>query len=88
MSSSAKVIASLIAGLAAGTALGILTAPAEGRQSRQTLCNTIRELRYSFPGNANAELYRFTSWRRRVLALVKAQFLGPEPEMPDDLEHG
>jgi gas vesicle protein len=88
MSSSSKVIASLIAGLAAGTALGILVAPAEGRQSRQSLCNTIRELRYSFPANANTELYRFSNWRRRLFALVKAQLVGPEPDMPDDLEHG
>jgi hypothetical protein len=88
MSSSTKVIASLIAGLAAGTALGILVAPAKGRQSRQSLCDTIEELRYSFPGTANKELYRFTNWHRRMLAQVKAQFLGPEPDMPDDLEHG
>ena len=88
MSNSTKVFAALLAGLAAGTALGILIAPNEGTETRESMCNSIIEFKYSFAETAKDEVFRFTNWRRRLLALVKAQFLGPEPEMPDDLEHG
>lgn len=88
MSNSSKVVFALLTGLAAGTALGILIAPDEGRESRQLLCNSIKGLRISLTETATDEVYRFSNWKRRIVNLVRMQLFGPEPEMPDDLEHG
>jgi gas vesicle protein len=76
MSNSSKVMVALLAGLAAGTAFGVLAAPREGRELRVSLC-----------GRANDQLWKFSKWRGRVLSVAKALLMGPAPEMPDDLEH-
>ena len=88
MSNSSKVLFALITGLAAGTALGIFIAPDEGQQSRLLFCKSVKGLSTSIREKAADEFLSLSGWKRRMMNLIKAQLFGPEPELPDDLEHG
>ena len=88
MRNSFKILAVLLAGLAAGAVLGVLVAPGEGRENRGSLCDLIDEDGYSISETANNELWKLSKWRGRVVSFAFGLFRGPAPEMPDDLEHG
>jgi gas vesicle protein len=87
MSNSSKMAMALLAGLVAGAALGVWVAPGQGRENRASLCDSMDDLRFSLSECTNDELWKFLKWRGRVISYAKALVNGPEPEMPDDLEH-
>ena len=88
MINSSKFVLVLLGGVAAGTVFGILIAPDEGRESRQLLRKTVEDLRFSVKKRVADEFYHLSRWNARIVNAVKAQLFGPEPDMPDDLEHG
>ena len=88
MSNSSKFVFVLLGGVDAGTVFGILIAPDEGRESRQLLRKSVKWLSFSIMKRAAGEFYHLSRWNARMVNVVKAQLFGPEPEMPDDLEHG
>lgn len=88
MSNSSKFALVLLGGVAAGTVFGILIAPDEGRESRQLLRKAVKGLSFSVMKRVADEFYHLSRWNARIVTAVKAELFGPEPEMPDDLEHG
>jgi gas vesicle protein len=83
-----KIIAALIAALTAGAILGILFAPDEGSETRKSARNSVKGIGECIRDTTASELYRLSDLKRRIIVSIKAQLLGPELEMPDDLEHG
>jgi gas vesicle protein len=88
MSNSSKVVFALLTGIASGTVFGILIAPDKGRQSRQLLRKSVKELKSLITERTADEFYHLHKWKARMVNLVKTQLFGPETEIPDDLEHG
>ena len=88
MSNYSKFALVLLGGVAAGTVFGILIAPDEGRETRQLLRKAVKDLRFSLMKTLADEFYHLSRWNARMVNAVKAQLFGPEPELPDDLEHG
>jgi gas vesicle protein len=85
--SDAKVVIALLAGLAAGAALGILFAPDKGAETRDKITDSLGNLSDTIKETAAAELDRLTDLKERVVGNIKHKINGTEEEYQDDLEH-
>lgn len=83
MNNNSKVIVALLAGLAAGAALGILFAPEKGDETRDKLSESLKGLTDSIKETAGRELDNLLGLKDRLVNKVK----GEEEEYQDDLEH-
>jgi gas vesicle protein len=82
-----KVVLALIAGLAAGAALGVLFAPEKGTETRDKLSESLNSLSDSIKETAAAELEKLNGLKSKVVDNIKTKINGAEQEYQDDLEH-
>jgi gas vesicle protein len=82
-----KVVLALIAGLAAGAALGVLFAPEKGTETRDKLSESLNSLTDSIKETAAAEIEKLNSLKSKVVDNIKTKINGAEQEYQDDLEH-
>jgi gas vesicle protein len=87
MGDGAKIALALLAGLAAGAAIGILFAPDKGTDTRDKLSESLNNLSDSIKETAAAEIDRLTNLKDKVVGNIKTKINGEEPEYQDDLEH-
>ena len=87
MNDNTKVMVALLAGLAAGAALGILFAPEKGEETRDKLSESLKNLGDSIKETAAAEIDNLIGLKDRVVDSIKAKVSGVEEEYQDDLEH-
>ena len=87
MNDNTKVVVALLAGLAAGAALGILFAPDKGEETRDKLSESLRNLGDSIKETAAAEIDNLVSLKDKVVDSIKTKINGAEEEYQDDLEH-
>ncbi|CAN5168248.1 hypothetical protein BH09BAC6_BH09BAC6_00780 [soil metagenome] len=87
MNDNTKVIVALLAGLAAGAALGILFAPEKGDETRDKLSESLRNLGDSIKETAAAEINNLMGLKDKVVENIKTKMKGAEQEYQDDLEH-
>ena len=87
MSDNTKVVVALLAGLAAGAALGILFAPDKGEETRDKLSESLKNLGDSIKETAAAELDNLMGLKDKVVENIKTKIKGAELEYEDDLEH-
>ena len=87
MNDNTKVIVALLAGLAAGAALGILFAPEKGDETRDKLSESLRNLGDSIKETAAAEIDNLIGLKDKVVDNLKTKMKGAEQEYQDDLEH-
>jgi gas vesicle protein len=87
MSDGAKIALALLAGLAAGAAVGILFAPDKGAETRDKLSESLGKLSDSIKETAVNEIDRLSSLKTKVVDNIKTKMNGEEPEYQDDLEH-
>lgn len=87
MNYNTKTILALLAGLAAGAALGILFAPDKGDDTRDKLFETLKGLTDSFKETASKELETLSGLRDKLVDNIKTQINGAKDEYQDDLEH-
>lgn len=88
MKDSSKVVIALLAGLAAGAALGILFAPEKGEETRDKLSESLKNLGDSIKETAAAEIDNLVSLKDKVVESIKTRIgVEPEEELQDDLEH-
>ncbi len=87
--SETKVIVALLAGLAAGAALGILFAPEAGTETRDKLSESLSNLGDSIKTSASEQIDNLTTiFKEKVIDTVKEKLGGQASEgHPDDLEH-
>lgn len=85
--SESKVVIALLAGLAAGAALGILFAPEAGTETRDKLSESLASLGESIKTTAAGQIDKLSGVvKDKVINTVKAQFGAAPGEHPDDLE--
>ena len=87
MKDDTKVIVALIAGIAAGAALGILLAPESGTETREKLSESLKKLTDSIKETAANEIENLVGLKDRVVENIKTKVKGAEEEYQDDLEH-
>lgn len=86
--SESKVVIALLAGLAAGAALGILFAPEAGTETRDKLSESLASLGDSIKATAAEQLDKLTGViKDKVINTVKEQFGNANDAHSDDLEH-
>jgi gas vesicle protein len=87
MSDNSKVLIGLLAGLAAGAALGLLLAPEKGSDTRDKLSQSLKDLADSIKDKAADEINNLTSLKDKVVDSVKSKLRQSEEEFVDDVEH-
>jgi gas vesicle protein len=73
MNDSTKVLAALLAGLAAGAALGILFAPEKGIDTRDKINDAFRNLSDSIKDRAAEEIDNLSSLKEKVVDNLKSR---------------
>ncbi|MFA6083737.1 YtxH domain-containing protein [Mucilaginibacter sp.] len=87
MNDNTKVIVALLAGMAAGAALGILFAPDSGTETRDKLSESLKNLGDSIKETAAKEIDNLVGIKDKVVDNIKSKVKGAEEEYQDDLEH-
>jgi gas vesicle protein len=87
MNDNSKTILALLAGLAAGAALGILFAPDKGDDTRDKLSDSLKGLSDSIKESAGKEIETLLGLKDKLVDNIKAKVKGAEDEYQDDLEH-
>jgi gas vesicle protein len=87
MDDNSKVVIALLAGLAAGAALGMLFAPEKGSETRDKLTDSLKNLGDSIRDTAAAEIDNLVGLKDKVVENIKTKIKGAEAEYQDDLEH-
>ena len=87
MKDNTKVVVALLAGLAAGAALGILFAPSKGDETRDKLAESLKNLGDSIKETAAAEIDSLVGFKDKIVDRIKSKVKSAEEEYQDDLEH-
>lgn len=87
MNDNSKTILALLAGLAAGAALGILFAPDKGDDTRDKLTDSLKGLSDSIKESAGKEIESLLGLKDKLVDNIKTKIKGAEDEYQDDLEH-
>jgi len=87
MNDNSKVVIALLAGLAAGAALGILFAPDKGAETRDKLTDSLKKLGDSIRETAATEIENLVGLKDKVVDNIKSKIKTTDEEYQDDLEH-
>ncbi|AOM76679.1 YtxH domain-containing protein [Pedobacter steynii] len=87
MNDNSKVLIGLLAGLAAGAALGLLFAPEKGSETRDKLSQSLKDLGDAIKDKAADEINNLGSLKDKVVSSVKNKLRQTEEEFADDVEH-
>lgn len=87
MNDSSKVLVGLLAGLAAGAALGLLFAPEKGTETRDKLSQSLKDLSDTIKDRAADEINNLSAFKDKVVGSVKSKVSSAEDEFADDVEH-
>jgi len=87
MNDNSKVVVALLAGLAAGAALGILFAPDKGSDTRDKLGQSLKDFGDSIKDRAADEINNLSSLKDKVVNSIKGKIRDVEQEYSDEVEH-
>ncbi len=80
MNDNSKVLAAMLAGLAAGAAIGILFAPEKGSETRDKLNDSLKNLGDSIKDRAADEIGNLSEFKDKVVESIKTKLKGAEEE--------
>ncbi len=83
MKDNSKILFALLAGMAAGAALGILFAPEKGSDTRDKLSDSLKNLGDSIKDRAAEEIENLTEFKEKVVENIRSKIRSAE----DDYTH-
>jgi len=86
MKDNGKVVAALLAGLAAGAALGILFAPDKGNETRDRLNDSLKDLGDALKERSAEQVEHFKELTDKVVATLKTKAKKGESAIDDAIE--
>ena len=87
MSDNSKVVIGLLAGLAAGAALGLLFAPEKGSDTRDKLSQSLKDFGDSIKDRAADEINNLSSLKDKVVDSIKSKLRDVEDEYSSEVEN-
>ncbi len=87
MKNTSNVLIGLLAGLAAGAALGILLAPDKGSETRDKLSQSLKDLGDSIKDTAADQIQKLTDAKDQIISKVKGDAEKGLDDLQDDIEH-
>jgi gas vesicle protein len=87
MNDNSKVLIALLAGLAAGAALGLLFAPEKGSETRDKLSQSLKDLGDSIKDKAADEINNLNSLKDKVVTSIKNKLKDAEEEYSSEVEN-
>lgn len=87
MSDNSKVVVGLLAGLAAGVALGLLFAPDKGSETRDKLSQSLKDFGNSIKDKAADEINNLNSLKDKVVSSIKSKLRDVEDEYSSEVEN-
>lgn len=86
MKDSGKVVAALLAGLAAGAVLGVLFAPEKGTETREKINDSLADLGDALKERAEEQFDQLNDFKEKILAVVKSKISKAEGFADDEIE--
>ena len=83
MKDNSNVLVALLAGLAAGAALGILFAPEKGSETRDKLNDSLKNLGDSIKDRAAEEIDNLSAFKNKVVDNIKSKLSQTDDEYAD-----
>ena len=87
MSDNSKVVVGLLAGLAAGVALGLLFAPDKGSETRDKLSQSLKDFGDSIKDKAADEINNLSALKDKVVDSIKSKLRDVEDEYSSEVEN-
>lgn len=87
MTDNTKTAIALLAGLAAGAALGLLFAPEKGSETRDKLSDSLKNLGDSIREKAAEEIDNLTELKEKIVNNIKTKVKEAESDLERETEH-
>src|SRR5690606_39658327 len=78
MNDNSKTVVALIAGLAAGAALGVLFAPERGADTREKLNDSLKDLGDAIKERSAEQKDQFNEFKEKVVSTIKSKIRSEE----------
>ncbi len=87
MTDNTKTAIALLAGLAAGAALGLLFAPEKGTETRDKLSESLKNFGDSIKEKAAEEIDSLTELKEKIVSNIKSKVKQAEDQYNNETEH-